>query len=155
MTEYSTQAAERVKESLDKLEWQYEWLEERGIFKFVMGMRSKIKDVEMVIHVKKASLLVLGSSPLRVDKRNLGRVGEYITRANYGLVHGNFEMDLSDGEVRYRSSIPFGADIPLIAVGFIVTLPLKMWEKYGDGFVAMLFSDASPEEEIRKAESDG
>jgi hypothetical protein len=32
-------------------------------------------------------------------------VAEYLTRANYGLVLGNFEMDFSDGEVRYKTSI--------------------------------------------------
>ena len=30
---------------------------------------------------------------------------EYITRANYGLIIGNFELDLSDGEVRYKTSL--------------------------------------------------
>lgn len=39
-------------------------------------------------------------------------VAEYLTQANYGLQIGNFEMDLTDGEVRYKSSIGF-ADIDL------------------------------------------
>src|SRR5260221_4823931 len=29
---------------------------------------------------------------------------EYVTRANYGLFIGNFELDMSDGEVRYKTS---------------------------------------------------
>ena len=28
-------------------------------------------------------------------------IAEYLTRANYGMVMGNFEMDYSDGEIRY------------------------------------------------------
>jgi hypothetical protein len=32
---------------------------------------------------------------------------EYLTRANYGLHIGNFEMDFEDGEVRYKSSLDF------------------------------------------------
>ena len=31
--------------------------------------------------------------------------GEYLTRANYGLRLGNFEMDFDDGEVRCRAGI--------------------------------------------------
>lgn len=27
---------------------------------------------------------------------------EYITGANYGLRNGNFEMDVEDGEIRYK-----------------------------------------------------
>ena len=154
MTEYSVQAADRVKEFLDKKELRHEWLEDHGVFKFVMGMRSKIKKAEVIIYIKKDSILVYGIPPLRADGKDLGRVGEYITRANYSLIHGNFEMDLSDGEVRFKSSTRFGEDMPSMdVVGATLFLPLHMWEKYGDGFVALLFSDASPEEEIRKAEA--
>jgi hypothetical protein len=32
-------------------------------------------------------------------------VAEYLTRANYGLVIGNFEMDLDDGEVRFKVAL--------------------------------------------------
>ena len=31
-------------------------------------------------------------------------VAEFITRVNYGMVLGNFEMDYSDGEIRYKTS---------------------------------------------------
>lgn len=35
------------------------------------------------------------------------RVADFITRANYGMRIGNFEMDFDDGEVRYKSSFDF------------------------------------------------
>jgi hypothetical protein len=35
------------------------------------------------------------------------RVAEFITRANYGLRIGNFELDFGDGEVRYKTSIDY------------------------------------------------
>ena len=38
---------------------------------------------------------------VREDKRDV--VCRYITRANYGLRNGNLEMDLDDGEVRYKT----------------------------------------------------
>ena len=31
---------------------------------------------------------------------------ETIARANYGLYLGNFEMDMGDGELRFKSSLP-------------------------------------------------
>ena len=39
-------------------------------------------------------------------ERRMARA-ELITRANYGLRIGNFEMDFRDGEVRYKASIDF------------------------------------------------
>jgi hypothetical protein len=35
-----------------------------------------------------------------------------LTRANYGLFLGNFEMDLDDGEVRFKTSLDFGGVEP-------------------------------------------
>ena len=37
------------------------------------------------------------------DKRPI--LADFLTRANYGLYVGNFEMDFNDGEVRYKTSI--------------------------------------------------
>ena len=31
-----------------------------------------------------------------------------LTRANYGIYLGNFEMDLDDGEIRFKASVDFG-----------------------------------------------
>src|SRR3954467_14939357 len=42
--------------------------------------------------------------PVRAPAQMRLAVAEYITRANYGLRIGNFEMDFDDGEVRYKSS---------------------------------------------------
>ena len=35
-----------------------------------------------------------------------------LARINYGLILGNFEIDLSDGEVRFKASIDFGGAEP-------------------------------------------
>lgn len=37
-------------------------------------------------------------------------LAELITRINYGLSSGNFEMDLSDGEIRYKTSVDVSGD---------------------------------------------
>ena len=38
-------------------------------------------------------------------------IAEYLAYANYGLLFGNFEIDLSDGEVRYKNCLPAGKAI--------------------------------------------
>ena len=38
-------------------------------------------------------------------------VAEYLTRANYGIRIGNFELDFDDGEVRYKSSLDFEREV--------------------------------------------
>ena len=43
------------------------------------------------------------------EKRKM--IAEYLAYANYGLLLGNFEIDLNDGEVRYKSCLPAGKAI--------------------------------------------
>ncbi len=43
--------------------------------------------------------------PVKVPKPKRRAVGEYIARANYGTISGNFELDFADGEIRYKTSI--------------------------------------------------
>jgi len=42
--------------------------------------------------------------PVLVKEKFRPAAMEFITRANYGLVIGNFEMDAKDGEIRYHAS---------------------------------------------------
>ena len=50
-------------------------------------------------------LLVYSVLPLRVPAERRTAVALFLSRANYGLAIGNFEIDLDDGEVRYKTSI--------------------------------------------------
>ncbi len=43
--------------------------------------------------------------PVTVPAEYRPAMAEFLTRANYGLRMGNFEMDFEDGEVRYKTSI--------------------------------------------------
>ena len=44
-----------------------------------------------------------------VPAKRRSKVAEFITRANWGLIEGNFEMDFDSGALRYRVGIDFSA----------------------------------------------
>ena len=50
-------------------------------------------------------LLVFSLLPIEVPAERRAAVGEALHRANWGLVVGNFEMDVDGGEVRFRTSL--------------------------------------------------
>ena len=82
-------------------------------------------------------------------------VADYLTRANYGMPLGNFEMDFSDGEVRSKNSISVIDSVdsltsPLIKK--IVYSTIVMMDKYYPGIMAVVFGGKSPEESIREIE---
>jgi hypothetical protein len=57
-------------------------------------------------------IVVYSVIPDRVPPKRLTKVAVFLTRANYGLPIGNFELDLDNGEVRYKTSVDI-EDAPL------------------------------------------
>ena len=49
--------------------------------------------------------MVYGVLPDSVDEEHRIPVGAFLAGLNYGLKIGNFEIDLGDGEVRFRAGI--------------------------------------------------
>ena len=50
-------------------------------------------------------VIVYSQLPTRVPPERRAAIAELITRLNYALPLGNLELDLTDGEVRFRASI--------------------------------------------------
>jgi hypothetical protein len=48
-------------------------------------------------------ILLYSVCPIRVPAERRLEVSQFLTRANYGLAAGNFELDFEDGEIRYKT----------------------------------------------------
>jgi len=48
--------------------------------------------------------------PVNVPQHKLMAVAEFLTRANSGMILGNFELGFTDGEIRYKTSIDVEGD---------------------------------------------
>lgn len=86
------------------------------------------------------------------DKRAL--VSEFITRANYAMINGNFEMDWSDGEVRYKTMIDAeGIELVKRLVKNVVYANVLTVDRYYAGLMAVIYGDKSPIEAIESIEA--
>lgn len=98
-------------------------------------------------------ILFYSIAPVAVPEDKRAAVSEFITRANYGLIVGNLEMDLMDGEVRYKSAIDVeGAEFSNALVRNIVYANVLTMDRYLPGLLAMLHADLSAEEAVAKVE---
>lgn len=79
--------------------------EEHGIFQ--AGLQGNNDSYRMVFSGddEKEQVLVLAIMKHNIPENKRKEVAEFLTRCNYAFAIGNLEMDFSDGEVRYRSSI--------------------------------------------------
>jgi hypothetical protein len=75
------------------------------------------------------------------ERRNA--MAEYVTRANFGLVLGNLELDLSDGEVRAKTSLGLGRaqlddqSVTEVVEG-LVEANLRVFHRYLPGVIAVV-----------------
>ncbi len=66
-------------------------------------------------------------------------IAEFITRANYGLVIGNFELDFSDGELRYKTAIDVEDDnLSFALIKQMVYANVIIMDKYLPGIMAVI-----------------
>jgi hypothetical protein len=72
-------------------------------------------------------------------------VAEYITRANYGLRIGNFEMDFSDGEVRYKSSLDFENEtLTSNFIRYVIYPAVQTMDHYMPGLMKVVYGGIAP-----------
>lgn len=91
--------------------------------------------------------------PVNVPEGKRLAVAEYLTRANYGLVIGNFEMDFRDGEVRYKTSIDVeGAEIAPALVRNLVYANVITMDRYLPGLLGVIYGNLTPEQAIAQVE---
>jgi hypothetical protein len=87
--------------------------------------------------------------PVNVPPEKLSVVAEFVTRANYGMIVGNFELNYEDGEVRYKTSIDVGAGgLSLPLVRQLVYPNVATMDHYVPGLMAVIYSPTSPADAI-------
>lgn len=84
-------------------------------------------------------------SPLSASQSRLPEVAEFITRINYGLIIGNFELDFKDGEIRYKTSIDVeGIALTNTLIEQLVYTNVLTMDKYLPGIKGVIKDKMNP-----------
>jgi hypothetical protein len=91
--------------------------------------------------------------PVNTPSDKLDAMAEFMTRANYGMIVGNFELNYEDGEVRYKTSLDIGdGDLSLLLVKQLVYPNVATMDLYLPGLMAVIYSNTSAADAIAKIE---
>jgi hypothetical protein len=72
-------------------------------------------------------------------------MSEFITRLNYGLGIGNFELDFEDGEIRFKTSIDVKGDrLNIALVEQVIMINLAIMDDCLPGLMKVIYGDTSP-----------
>ena len=93
--------------------------------------------------------------PIKSPEAKRIEVAETITRANYGLMIGNFEMDFSDGEIRYKSSMDVDPSVGLTdsMIKDTILANLSTHDRYFPALMDVIYGASTPTEAIAKIEN--
>lgn len=153
---YSVKICNLIKEFLSIDDWHYSFDDRRGTFQFGLNLTSKIKSIKYLVDVDEDSYIVYAYCPIGAeidDTDMMHRMSDFICRVNYGLKNGDFEFDMRDGEIRYKTFVDCDGVLPSIEmIKTSIYCPAIMFERYGSGIVDIIFSGISAKLAIDKCE---
>lgn len=135
--------------------WSFETFEEHGVLK--MGLDASKTHLQCVARViEEAELFSFYAIfPGRVPEGTRGEVAEFITRANFGLRLGAFEMNFDDGEVRFRAAVDMeGTPITQMTelIHQVVAAGVHTADHYFPGLMSVIYGGASPRDAVQLVE---
>lgn len=156
MSDYSQAIVDNIRDFLESDGWNYRFEEDKGLFRFGLNLKAKINKINYVIHVKEDEFCVYAVYPLGVDPEDqeiMTVMTEFICRANYGLRNGNLELDVRDGEIRYKSFVDCDGQLPSQEViQNSIYCPAAMCRRYASGVVGVIYGGMTAEDAVNMCE---
>lgn len=153
---YSKNIAKAINHFLTEDDWHFSFDDQRGLFRFGLCLKGRIKKVNYIVDVKEDEYIVYAISPLGAnedDEKMMATMAEFVCRANYGLKNGNFELDMQDGEIRFKSFVDCEGITPTTEMIWnSIRCPAAMFDRYGAGIVDIVFGNATAKDAIAKCE---
>ena len=146
---YSTALCDQLRTLLEKtgINARFEEQNSFGVFTIQMKLRCRLQTARMIILVREDNFSTLTTIPLAADENYRLAVAEYLTRANFNMRNGNFELNMEDGEIRFKTYFHAGEEhMDINGARLCILLPFLMIDRYGDGLLEVLFGFKSPKE---------
>jgi len=102
---------------------------------------------------EKAQFVFYSICPVSVPESKRLAIAEFITRANYSTIIGNFELDFVSGEIRYKTSIDVeGSTLTFPQIKQLVYTNLMMMDEYLPGIISVIDGDVEARDAIAQIE---
>ena len=133
--------------------WHPQQLDDKTIFRvYFSGEHGDVRCYAQ-IRVDLEQFLFYVVAPVKAPEEMRAEVVEYLTRANFGLRIGNFELDYDDGEVRYKSSLDFEGET--LTPGLIRNTmypAVHTMDFYLPGLLGVMYGNKTPTQAIDEIE---
>ncbi|MDM8526598.1 YbjN domain-containing protein [Anaerolineales bacterium HSG24] len=143
----------RLGKFLDQDGWHPQPLEDKHVYSTNYSGQNGMMRCYAQIRIDLEQFMFYVLVPVKSPTDNLAQVAEYITRANFGMRIGNFELDYSDGEVRYKCSLDFEGEILSDnLIKNIIYPAVQTTDKYLSGLLSVIYGGKTALEAITDVE---
>lgn len=145
-----------VQQFLEEDDWPYSLMDERPVYKTGFEGKNGQFTCYAQERAEQQQFVFYSIFPVRVPENKLNELSEFMTRANYGMIIGNFELDYVDGEVRYKTSVDV-EDVDLVEplVRHMMYANVLTMDKYFPGLMRVLYAGISPADAVSEVENRG
>lgn len=156
---YSTEIAVSIFRFLCTDEWHFGFHGEDGVFHFGLSLSNKLKNVKFLVQLHESDYTVICICPKNADvedKAQMAEIADFLHLANYNLRNGNFELDIQDGEIRFKSHVDCeGLTAPTAdMVCNSIYVCGAMFKRYGDAICYIIEDGMTAKEAIVLCEGD-
>ena len=138
--------APAVRAAMDHLEWKPDVTNGDSFRVRLNGKRFNFA-VWLVVDEEARTFVCYGILPINVEPARRVAVAETMTRINFRLRLGTFDLDFDDGEMRYRTGCDVeGGELTQHMVLTIVGNVCGSIDRYGPALMRVMFGDATPED---------
>lgn len=104
-------------------------------------------------HEEENQIVFYSICPQMVAEERRDAIAHFITRANYGLIVGNFELDFDSGQLRYKTSLDLdGTVLTNTMTSAIVYTNILTMDQYLPGLLAVMNQSVEPKVAIKMVE---
>jgi hypothetical protein len=127
---------------------------EQKVIKLGIELENGRCDTFIDVRTEPNQILIFTTLPTNVPQNQRTRIAEFISRANYGLIIGNFELDFNDGQLRYKASYNYDDTFPNSETVFLTNLyaTFNMMDRYLPGIMSVIYANILPQDAISQIE---
>ena len=133
--------------------WRYETIPDESAIRFSFTGKNARYECFGRVNEEHEIFVFYTMIPVRTPESQLLQVTELLARINYGLNVGNFEIDMNDGEIRYKTSIDVeGGELSSRMVETLIAVNISTTDRYFPSFADVLYAGATPAEAVARIE---
>ncbi len=137
---YSMDIYNRIVSFLHDDDWKFDFDEQREVIKMGVSLKCKLKSTRVLIDLRDDKYIVYSTVPLNADDDCKAEMARLLNRINWTLIFGCFEMDESDGEIRFRMPVSCKGNCwpTREVIKESILVPVLMVEKFGNAIAQVL-----------------